>query len=37
MTDSTAGAPVTPGHATATRPGVWLTEGSLVLMAVIFA
>jgi drug/metabolite transporter (DMT)-like permease len=37
MTDSTAGAPVTPGHATATRPGVWLTEGSLVLMAVIWA
>jgi len=28
---------VTPGHATTTRPGVWLTEGSLVLMAVIWA
>lgn len=27
---------MTPGHAT-TRPGVWLTEGSLVLMAVIWA
>jgi drug/metabolite transporter (DMT)-like permease len=28
---------VTPGHATTTRPGVWLTEASLVLMAVIWA
>lgn len=28
---------MTPGHATTTRPGVWLTEGSLVLMAVIWA
>lgn len=28
---------MTPGHATSTRPGVWLTEGSLVLMAVIWA
>jgi drug/metabolite transporter (DMT)-like permease len=33
----TAGETVTPGHATPTRPGVWLTEGSLVLMAVIWA
>jgi drug/metabolite transporter (DMT)-like permease len=33
---SAAGETVTPGHAT-TRPGVWLTEGSLVLMAVIWA
>jgi drug/metabolite transporter (DMT)-like permease len=33
---TTAGETVTPGHAT-TRPGVWLTEGSLVLMAVIWA
>lgn len=32
----TVGETVTPGHAT-TRPGVWLTEGSLVLMAVIWA
>jgi drug/metabolite transporter (DMT)-like permease len=37
MSDSTAGETVTPGHATATRPGVWLTEGSLVLMAIIWA
>ena len=28
---------MTPGHATTTRPGVWLTEASLVLMAVIWA
>lgn len=28
---------MTPGHATDTRPGVWLTEASLVLMAVIWA
>lgn len=28
---------MTPGHATPTRPGVWLTESSLVLMAVIWA
>jgi drug/metabolite transporter (DMT)-like permease len=33
---STAGDTVTPGRAIA-RPGVWLTEGSLVLMAVIWA
>jgi len=28
---------MTPGHATTARPGVWLTEASLVLMAVIWA
>src|SRR3569833_293235 len=33
---STAGERVTPGHATTTRPGVWLTDASLVLMAVIW-
>lgn len=33
---STAGETVTPGHATTTRPGVWLTELSLVLMALIW-
>jgi drug/metabolite transporter (DMT)-like permease len=32
---STAGSTVTPGHAT-TRPGVWLTDLSLVLMALIW-
>jgi drug/metabolite transporter (DMT)-like permease len=32
-----AGETVTPGHATTTRPGVWLTDASLVLMAVIWA
>jgi drug/metabolite transporter (DMT)-like permease len=34
---STAGQTVTPGHATTTRPGVWLTDASLVLMAIIWA
>jgi drug/metabolite transporter (DMT)-like permease len=34
---STAGQTVTPGHATTTRPGVWLTEASLILMAIIWA
>jgi drug/metabolite transporter (DMT)-like permease len=33
---STASETVTPGHATTTRPGVWLTELSLVLMALIW-
>ncbi len=33
---STAGQSVTPGHATTTRPGVWLTDASLVLMALIW-
>ncbi|HXT14496.1 MAG TPA: EamA family transporter [Gemmatimonadaceae bacterium] len=33
---STAGESVTPGHATSTRPGVWLTDASLVLMAIIW-
>jgi len=33
---STAGETVTPGHATTTRPGVWLTELCLVLMALIW-
>jgi len=33
---STAGESVTPGHATTTRPGVWLTDVSLVTMAVIW-
>lgn len=34
---STAGETVTPGHATVTpRPGVWLTEVSLVCMALIW-
>lgn len=28
---------MTPGHATTTRPGVWLTEASLILMAIIWA
>src|SRR3954466_8625359 len=32
---STAGDTVTPGHATS-RPGVWLTDASLVFMAVIW-
>lgn len=32
---STAGDTVTPGHATS-RPGVWLTDASLVLMATIW-
>lgn len=32
---STAGNTVTPGHAS-TRPGVWLTDASLVLMAIIW-
>lgn len=27
---------VTPGHATSTRPGVWLTDATLVLMAIIW-
>lgn len=31
------GETATPGHAITTRPGVWLTEASLVLMAVIWA
>lgn len=34
---STAGDTVTPGRATTSRPGVWLTDASLVLMAVIWA
>ncbi|MEP6493175.1 MAG: DMT family transporter [bacterium] len=35
---STAGDTVTPGHASlTTRPGVWLTELSLVLMALIWS
>lgn len=33
---STAGESVTPGHATSTRPGVWLTDATLVLMAIIW-
>jgi drug/metabolite transporter (DMT)-like permease len=33
---STAGETVTPGHATTTRPGVWLTDATLVLMAIIW-
>ncbi|HMA23450.1 MAG: DMT family transporter, partial [Gemmatimonas sp.] len=33
---STATETVTPGHATTTRPGVWLTDISLVLMALIW-
>lgn len=33
---STLDETVTPGHAPATRPGVWLTEASLVLMALIW-
>src|SRR3954469_4776194 len=33
---STAESSVTPGHATAARPGVWLTDLSLVLMALIW-
>jgi drug/metabolite transporter (DMT)-like permease len=33
---STAGETVTPGHATSTRPGVWLTDVTLVLMAIIW-
>lgn len=35
---STAGETVTPGHASSTtRPGVWLTDVSLVLMALIWS
>jgi drug/metabolite transporter (DMT)-like permease len=33
---STAARPATPGHATSTRPGVWLTDLSLVLVALIW-
>jgi len=33
---STATETVTPGHANTTRPGVWLTDASLVLMALIW-
>jgi drug/metabolite transporter (DMT)-like permease len=33
---STAGDTVTPGHATTTRPGVWLTDLALVMMALIW-
>lgn len=33
---STVGKLSTPGHATTTRPGVWLTELGLVLMALIW-
>src|SRR3954469_24281994 len=33
---STAESSVTPGHATAARPGVWLTDLSLLLMALIW-
>src|SRR5438067_3322149 len=33
---STAGETVTPGRATTTRPGVWLTDFSLMLMALIW-
>ncbi len=33
---STVGDAVTPGHASSTRPGVWLTDALLVLMAVIW-
>jgi drug/metabolite transporter (DMT)-like permease len=33
---STATETVTPGHATTTRPGVWLTDIALVLMALIW-
>lgn len=33
---STVGDAVTPGHASTTRPGVWLTDALLVLMAVIW-
>src|SRR4051812_8918114 len=32
----TASDSATPGHATSSRPGVWLTDISLVLMAVIW-
>lgn len=34
--DTVADDTATPGHATSTRPGVWLTEASLVLMALIW-
>jgi len=34
--DSTTAETVTPGHATSTRPGVWLTDATLVLMAIIW-
>jgi drug/metabolite transporter (DMT)-like permease len=34
--DAVASDTVTPGHATAARPGVWLTDASLVLMALIW-
>jgi drug/metabolite transporter (DMT)-like permease len=33
---STATESVTPGHAHSTRPGVWLTDATLVLMAIIW-
>jgi drug/metabolite transporter (DMT)-like permease len=33
---STLDETVTPGHGSATRPGVWLTEAALVLMALIW-
>jgi drug/metabolite transporter (DMT)-like permease len=33
---STLDKSATPGHAPSTRPGVWLTEGALVLMALIW-
>lgn len=34
--DTVADDTATPGHATSTRPGVWLTDASLVLMALIW-
>ena len=33
---STAARSATPGHATLTRPGVWLTDLSLLLVALIW-
>lgn len=33
---STAARPATPGHATSTRPGVWLTDLTLVMVALIW-
>src|ERR1700761_4544661 len=33
---STAGNPVTPGRVDRMRPGVWLTDASLVLMALLW-
>jgi drug/metabolite transporter (DMT)-like permease len=33
---STARETITPGHATSTRPGVWLTDATLVLMVLIW-